>query len=150
MTLVTKRCGLRHLMAVSMMLHLSGCALSIDPPKQSVSVQTFHESATLTGVTCELSNDRGLWTVITPGTAEVTPSKEDLLIRCNHTNKGSGVAHAVARPSAGYLSHPAVNLAMPVVAVVEPVKELAVGISQAYPKNVQVIMDRDIIVTATQ
>jgi len=133
------------------LLLLAGCATPPgELPKQTVSVQTFEASQPIAGVSCELSNEHGQWTVVTPGSVEVIASAEDLAIICSKPDLADGQARAVARPSAGYLSNPIVNITMPAVAIIEPVKQFTVGITQVYPERIQVMMDQDIIVTATQ
>ncbi|HEY7805261.1 MAG TPA: hypothetical protein VIC30_12625 [Orrella sp.] len=134
---------------------LAGCTTpasdTIELPKQAVAVETFAGTQPIVGLSCELSNDRGQWTVVTPGTAQVIPSSEDLSITCaNEGEQGDGLARAVSMASAGYLANPAVNLAMPAVAVTEQVRQFTVGITRVYPARIEIMMGQDIIVTATQ
>lgn len=117
--------------------------------KQSVSVETFAGTQPVAGLSCELSNDRGQWTVVTPGTVQVIPSAEDLSVICkSEDDQMNGMARAVSTASAGYLAHPAVNLAMPVVAATEQVRQFTTGITRVYPARLEIVLGQDIIVTA--
>jgi hypothetical protein len=127
---------------------LSGCASWFEPPKQTVAVQTFDGQQALTGAACELVNDRGQWTLTTPGQVDVITSARDLVITCRH-NDTNGQASAISRTALGYLTQPINGIIMPIDAV-STLQQQTVGIAQTYPASVNVIMNQDILVTTVQ
>ena len=148
--MVSKKMRIATVFFIGVVATLTGCASWDKQQTQTVSVQTFKASEPLAGVTCELSNDLGQWTLTTPGSVEVIQSAEDLSIRCSDPEQSNGLARAVASPSPGYLNHPAYSLAMLAVAGANLAKQLTTGVTQVYPSRVQIMMDQDIIITATQ
>jgi hypothetical protein len=58
---------------------LSGCATFITGTSQSVSIMT----PPTTGAECVLSSKEGSWNVVSPGTARVEKSKEDIAVHCS-------------------------------------------------------------------
>lgn len=69
------------LLAVSALV-ISGCASIIDGTNQPVSVEAMNGSAAVVGASCKLSNSKGNWHVVTPGTTTVQRSYSDLQIDC--------------------------------------------------------------------
>lgn len=136
------------ILVFGLLASLSGCASWFEPSKQTVAVQTFAGKQPITGVNCELINDRGQWLVTTPGSAEVITSAQDLVITCTQ-NDTRGQASVVSRPSPGYLKHPINGIIMP-VDTVSSVQQLTMGIPQTYPASVIVVMDQEILVTTVQ
>lgn len=63
-------------------LCLFGCASVTGPSTQSVSVTTVCEGSIVGGVTCTLQNDKGQWTLVTPGSVVVHKSVADLSVTC--------------------------------------------------------------------
>lgn len=61
---------------------LTGCASIVNGQNQSVSVETRSNGATLVGANCTLTNNKGTWFVVTPGSATVNRSFEDLSVKC--------------------------------------------------------------------
>lgn len=57
---------------------LSGCASIVKGSSQNIAIT----SQPATGASCTLSNPRGTWTVVTPGSVEVKRSKENIEINC--------------------------------------------------------------------
>lgn len=68
------------------MLALTGCASVAGEKFQPVSIQTIHESAEVSGIGCNLSNDAGNWFVVSPGSIMVHKSTGDLIIDCKKGN----------------------------------------------------------------
>ncbi len=73
---------------------MAGCStLTSDGTSQNISVFTFDaKNEQLTGAQCELRNDYGSWTAITPASTMVHRSNKDLIVRC--TKEGHADAHA--------------------------------------------------------
>ena len=85
------------LLAVMMMIALSGCASIIGDKMQSMTVTTVLDNKEVAGVGCTLSNDAGSWVVNTPGSVTVHKSTGDLSILCKRdaaTGNGQGVSKA--------------------------------------------------------
>ena len=62
---------------------LSGCASITGNTSQSISVQTKEPTgAEVVGANCELTNSKGKWFVITPGTVGVSRSNDNMQLLC--------------------------------------------------------------------
>ena len=64
-------------------LALGGCASITGSTQQSVSVETRHESAQVSGANCELVNAKGKWFITSPGSVQIQRSNDDLQVTCN-------------------------------------------------------------------
>jgi len=138
------------LLLLSLIVSLSGCALPwVEPEKQTVAIQTFDGSQSIEGIACTLVNDRGQWQLISPGSAQVTPSEKDLVITCTQDATTIGAAKAVSRPTPGYFQYPITGIVLPVGAA-SAVQQVVVGSPHAYPESIRVPMNQAIIVTANQ
>lgn len=137
-------------LVLSLVLCLSGCAAPImEPPKQAVSIQTLNAKESVAGLSCTLANDHGQWTLITPGTVEVFTSEQDLVVTCVDSASSRGIAKAISRPTPGLMSNPAAAVISPVGMISMADQQLR-GITQAYPTTINVFLDQDILVTATE
>lgn len=67
---------------VASVIGLTGCASIIDGTNQPVSVEAMSGSVAVVGASCKLSNSKGNWHVVTPGTTTVQRSYSDLNIDC--------------------------------------------------------------------
>ena len=65
-------------------LALSGCATITTGQNQSVSVETRAKGAVVAGASCQLTNDKGVWFVSTPGSVTVNRAYGDLAVKCTH------------------------------------------------------------------
>ena len=59
---------------------LSSCASTMSGNQQPVNI-----SSNVDGATCTLQNEKGSWSLSTPGSAVVTNSRENLSVRCQKT-----------------------------------------------------------------
>jgi hypothetical protein len=67
----------------SVFLMLSGCASITGSTSQSISVQTKEPTgAEVVGANCELTNSKGKWFVVTPGTVGVSRSNDNMQLLC--------------------------------------------------------------------
>jgi len=138
--------SLRIFIAVTIGLAATGCTTWLDDRKQTVTVQTFEATSPVAGVSCKLANNHGQWTVITPGEVEVITSAQDLVVTCTKPDSTVGVSNAVARPS----PDGQVNLTAAIVVpagLPSSADQLLRGTAQAYPANIQVVMNEQIIIT---
>lgn len=80
----------------------SGCStLTADGTSQNVSVLTYTtDSQDLTGVSCELRNDEGVWTAVTPASVMVHRSNKDLLVKCTKSGHLDAQANVISKTKA--------------------------------------------------
>lgn len=69
-------------LAGAMLLLLQGCASIVSGQQQSISVQTVSMNGPVSGALCRLSNNKGSWDLMSPGTTTVQRSFEALSVRC--------------------------------------------------------------------
>lgn len=83
---------------LALALALQGCATSGTPMLQTVRLET----PGCQPASCELSNDRGRWSLAsTPGTVEVSPSSQPLVAICRAGQANIGSASVAPLPQAG-------------------------------------------------
>ena len=73
---------------------LFGCASITSSNTQPIAVTTVCEGKIITNIPCALVNDKGQWTLTTPGSAQIHKSYEDLAISCK---KDSSAGNAIFR-----------------------------------------------------
>ena len=73
---------------------LSGCASIVGGHSQSIAVETRSDKdqSPVSGVTCQLSNDKGVWDLTSPGLVTVLRSYENLGVRCEKEALEPGLA----------------------------------------------------------
>lgn len=81
---------------------LSGCStLTADGTSQNLSVMTYSAgNKDLVGAACELKNDEGTWTAVTPATVMVRRSNKDLMVKCTKAGFADGRANVVSKTKA--------------------------------------------------
>jgi hypothetical protein len=82
-------------LVLPMCLVASGCASILDGSHQHLSVATRYKDTEVIGATCRLNNDKGSWTLTTPGSITVTRSYSDLNAECE--KKGFALGTRVFR-----------------------------------------------------
>ncbi|MDE2598465.1 MAG: hypothetical protein KGL40_02450 [Rhodocyclaceae bacterium] len=71
---------------------LSACASVTQPGIQTISVRTVCEGRLVSNASCLLKNDKGEWSVGSPGSVSISKSYEGLLVRCQKgSSKGENV-----------------------------------------------------------
>lgn len=80
----------------------SGCStLTGEGTSQDLSIMTYAPDNTdLVGATCELKNDEGAWTAVTPATINVHRSNKDLLVKCTKEGYTDARASVVSKTKA--------------------------------------------------
>ncbi len=80
----------------------AGCStLTADGTGQNLSVLTYTtDNKDLTGATCELRNDEGTWTAITPAAVMVRRSNKDLMVKCTKPGLSDARANVVSKTKA--------------------------------------------------
>ena len=66
---------------------ITSCASTMSGSSQNITV-----TSNVQGATCTLSNDKGTWTLSTPGSAIVTSSRVNLALTCAKEGYVNGVA----------------------------------------------------------
>ena len=81
---------------------LSGCStLTADGTGQNLSVITYTtDNQSLAGAACELKNDEGSWTAITPASVMVRRSNKDLMVKCTKSGFADARANVVSKTKA--------------------------------------------------
>ena len=80
----------------------TGCStLTGEGTGQNLSIMTFTpDNKDLTGASCELKNDEGSWTAVTPGTVMIRRSNKDLLVKCTKEGMMDARANVVSKTKA--------------------------------------------------
>lgn len=88
--------------SVTLATLLAGCStLTADGTSQNLSVMTYTvDSKDLVGATCEMKNDEGSWTAVTPATVMVHRSNKDLMIKCTKAGFSDARANVVSKTKA--------------------------------------------------
>ena len=82
----------KYLSFILFSLILSGCASTMSGNTQPVTI-----SSNVNGARCILTNEKGSWSLQTPGSAVVTNSRENLSVRCEKNGYESAVVSVPAK-----------------------------------------------------
>lgn len=90
------------LMLLAISAVATGCStLTGEGTSQNLSVMTYTtDNKDLTGASCELKNDEGTWTAVTPATVMVRRSNKDLLVKCTKAGMSEARANVVSKTKA--------------------------------------------------
>jgi len=82
----------------SILAIVSGCStLTGEGTSQNIAVFTYKsDNEMLDGARCQLTNDEGSWTAITPASVMVHRSNKDLVVRCVKDGYSDGQANVVS------------------------------------------------------
>lgn len=117
-------------------LLLTGCASVINGQNQSVSVNTVSKGSDVSGATCSLRNDKGVWYVTSPGSVAIHRSYGELAVSCTHAGLPDGLA-AVKSSTTG-----AVFGNILVGGVIGAGIDVATGAAYSYPNVIPIEMGR--------
>ena len=130
-----------------LVLALGACAtVATHETSQAVHVASATpEGVGVSGVNCQLKNDRGAWSVVAPGTVNVLPSDSPLLITCNKSGFQLG-SLAVDKLTEGVVMGHLGNLGKLVIGSAHTAKPayMTQGMHSthpAYPSSVTVLMN---------
>lgn len=73
---------------------VGGCASIVGGQNQPISVQARSGAHAVSGAECELTNDKGKWFVVAPGSTTVTRSYDDLHVTCSREGYEPGTTTA--------------------------------------------------------
>jgi hypothetical protein len=86
-------------------LMLSGCASITGSTSQSISVQTKEPTgAEVVGANCELTNSKGKWFVITPGSVGISRSNDNMQLLCRKDGYEPG-RNGIVSDTKGIVDH---------------------------------------------
>lgn len=71
---------------------LTGCASIVNGTSQVVSVEARNKSEMVSGASCKLENNKGVFYVTTPGTVTIHRGYQDLSVKCEKENTVPGLA----------------------------------------------------------
>ena len=69
-------------LALLALTQIIGCASIVNGQNQSVSVEARSTTGLIVGASCQLTNNKGTWFVVTPGSTMVQRSFEDMSVQC--------------------------------------------------------------------
>ena len=75
---------------------LSGCASIVTGHDQSLSVRAEQDGKEISGASCKLLNDKGVWFVNTPGSVTVHTSYDDLDVYCERPGMDPGLLTVIS------------------------------------------------------
>ena len=125
---------------------LTGCASIVNGTNQVVSVETRAPGGNVSGASCKLQNDKGVYYVTTPGTITVHRAYGDMVVTCD--KPGLPTTTASFKSSAkGVLAG---NILFGGVGAIGAGVDIASGAAYDYPVVLQIMMKDGISdVTAT-
>ena len=91
---------MKFLFSLLLIIPLYGCASIVGSSTQPISVTTVCEGKIITNIACSLANDKGQWTLTTPGSAQVHKSYENLNITCKK-EASEGSAAFISKSNTG-------------------------------------------------
>ena len=78
--------------ALALLIAATGCASIVSGTSQIVSVEALSLAGPVTGASCKLENDKGVYYVTTPGTVTVRRSYNDMNVKCEKADHPVGLA----------------------------------------------------------
>lgn len=122
---------------------LSGCStLTADGTSQNLAVLTVTEdNKTLTEASCQLKNDEGSWTAVTPSSAMVHRSNKDLHVTCTKEGHTDGHATVVSKTKANMFGN--IIFGGGIGAIIDHNN----GSAYEYPSSVKIKMGESLTIT---
>lgn len=119
---------------------LSGCATITKDANQSVQIETYSkDNQPVSGTKCVAQNDRGQWTVTTPGSVSVHRSGENLLVNCEKAGEKPGQGTVISRANGGMFGN--ILLGGGVGAIIDHNK----GTAYTYPSWLRIVMGENLV-----
>ncbi len=138
----TRRLALVSAAAVAA-LQLGGCASIVDGNTQSLSVRTLDKSEReFSGARCSLTNDKGVWYLVAPGSVTVHRSYADLVVDCEAPEQEPGSTRANSSTKGMAFGNILVG------GVIGAGVDIATGAAYDYPQLITVTMGRRIDLAA--
>ena len=86
-------------------LILTACATIFSSTKQTLSVQTIAKGKMVSGAQCQLTNPKGTYFLISPGTVTVNKAYDPLIIKCEKDGFEPGLVNAVSSTGAAAIAN---------------------------------------------
>jgi len=120
----------------SILAIVSGCStLTGEGTSQNIAVFTYKsDNQMLDGARCQLTNDEGSWTAITPASVMVHRSNKDLVVRCVKDGYSDGQANVVSDTKANMFGN--IIFGGGVGAIIDHIN----GSAYVYPNTVNITM----------
>jgi hypothetical protein len=127
--------GFRQILALGLAMGLAGgCASVVEGTTQPIYVTTSPEP----GANCEVSNARGSWPVITPGTVVVKKSDSVLVVHCAKEGQRDAEEYYAAKlPTAALI-----GAMIPYAGIVSAAVDGSSGASGEYPNTITIILQK--------
>jgi hypothetical protein len=121
---------------------VSGCStLTADGTSQNLSLMTYStDNKDLVGAACELKNDEGTWTAVTPATVMVHRSNKDLIVKCTKSGFSDARANVVSKTKANMFGN--IIFGGGIGAIIDHNN----GSAYQYPPMIKMIMGEDKII----
>jgi len=132
----------RAALAVGAALILSGCASVTSGTTQQIRAATTPVS----GAACTLTNSRGQWSVVSPGSVEVGKSATVLKIVCVKSGYQDGVAYLTP----GVPTVAQVGMLLPYVGILSAAVDGTTGAANQYPSSADISMKESVPAASTQ
>ena len=128
--------------AVTLSVLTSGCStITGEGTGQNLSVLTYSiDNKDLVGVSCELKNDEGSWTALTPATVMVRRSNKDLMVKCTKNGFTDARANVVSKTKANMFGN--IIFGGGIGAIIDHNN----GSAYAYPPVLKLTMGQDSII----
>jgi len=132
------------LAAIAAVTQFVGCASIVNGQNQSVSVEALASSEKVTGASCKLSNDKGVWYITTPGSTTVQRSYSDLSVKCEKDGLDPGLLSAKSSTKAMAFGNILFG------GVIGAGVDMATGAAYDYPPLISVEMGKSITIAPPQ
>jgi hypothetical protein len=124
---------------------VTGCStLTGEGTSQNIAVFTYKSDNTmLDGARCQLMNDEGSWTAVTPASTMVHRSNKDLIVRCTKDGYSDGNANVVSDTKANMWGN--IIFGGGIGAIIDHNN----GSAYVYPNTVNITMGQSKVIKAT-
>jgi hypothetical protein len=124
---------------------VTGCStLTGDGTSQNIAVFTYESDNTmLDGARCQLTNDEGTWTAVTPTSTMVHRSNKDLVVRCTKEGFSDGNANVVSDTKANMWGN--IIFGGGIGAIIDHNN----GSAYVYPNTINIVMGQSKVIKAT-
>ena len=121
---------------------VSGCStLTGDGTGQNLSIMTYTtDNKDLVGAQCELQNDVGAWSAVTPASVMVRRSNKDLMVKCTKSGFSDARANIVSKTKANMLGN--IIIGGGIGAIIDHNN----GSAYDYPPVLKLTMGQDLII----